>query len=339
MNIAIHHRVNSFSEEWIRYCEEKNISYKIVNCYDNNIIEQLRDVDILMWHHHHDLIKDVVSAQAILFSIAEIGVKVFPNYNTSWYFDDKVSQKYLFESLSLPSVNSYVFYDKDAALSWLKSSELPVVFKLKRGAGSRAVRLIKTKKQGRRIIRKAFSKGISEFDKWSNFIDQYKKVGDGKASVKTLLYAVKSLFVKPEYVREKCNEKGYVYFQEFLDGNDSDIRVIVIGNKAFAIKRMVRANDFRASGSGAIMYAADNFNKDVLNEAFKAAEKLKSQCAAFDFIYDSVKKPKIVEVSYGFTMSGYKNCEGYWDNELNFFKGGFNPYGWMIEGLISELDD
>jgi len=53
MKIAIHHREESFSNEWISFCKEKNINYKIVNCYDTDIISQLGDCDVLMWHHHH----------------------------------------------------------------------------------------------------------------------------------------------------------------------------------------------------------------------------------------------------------------------------------------------
>jgi glutathione synthase/RimK-type ligase-like ATP-grasp enzyme len=49
-------------------------------------------------------------------------------------------------------------------------------------------------------------------------------------------------------------EKNYVYFQDFIPQNDFDIRIIVIGKRAFAIKRMVRKGDFRASGSGNIKY-------------------------------------------------------------------------------------
>jgi len=42
------------------------------------------------------------------------------------------------------------------------------------------------------------------------------------------------------------NEKNYIYFQDFIPDNNCDIRVIVIGKKAFAIKRMIREDDFRS---------------------------------------------------------------------------------------------
>ena len=42
--IAIH-KSSGFAERWIAYCQQENIDYKIVNCYDSDIIEQLKDCD------------------------------------------------------------------------------------------------------------------------------------------------------------------------------------------------------------------------------------------------------------------------------------------------------
>ena len=42
--IAIH-KSSGFTERWIAYCEQEGIDYKIVNCYDSDIIEQLKDCD------------------------------------------------------------------------------------------------------------------------------------------------------------------------------------------------------------------------------------------------------------------------------------------------------
>ena len=84
----------------------------------------------------------------------------------------------------------------------------------------------------------------------------------------------------------KSREKGYVYFQEFIPRNEYDVRVIVVNQKAFAIKRLVRTNDFRASGSGEILYGKENFDKNTIYTAITLADKLKTQCCAFDFVFD-----------------------------------------------------
>ena len=95
MKIAIHHRLGSFSDRWIAYCEQQNIPFKVVNAFDSNIIEQVKDCDVFMWHHHHGQFKDVLTAKRILFALEHAGVKVFPDFKTGWHFDDKVAQKIL----------------------------------------------------------------------------------------------------------------------------------------------------------------------------------------------------------------------------------------------------
>jgi len=143
------------------------------------------------------------------------------------------------------------------------------------------------------------------------------------------------LFLSTTYAKMKGREKGYVYFQDFIPDNDSDTRVIVIGDKAFAIKRMVRKNDFRASGSGLIIYKKDVIDTRCIIISFEISEKLKFQCMAYDFVFDSENKPLIIEISYGFSPEGYNDCPGYWDRNLVFHEGSFNPYGWMVEQVSS----
>ena len=94
MKIAIH-KSTGFSERWLSYCRGKNIEYKIVNAYDSDIIEQLRDCDAFMWHYSHISYKDALFAKQLLFSLQQAGKKVFPNFNTAWFFDDKIGEKYL----------------------------------------------------------------------------------------------------------------------------------------------------------------------------------------------------------------------------------------------------
>ncbi|MDF3028501.1 MAG: hypothetical protein K0S23_2808 [Fluviicola sp.] len=334
MKLAIHHRPNSFSDRWIAYCEENNISYKLVNCYKNDIIQQVNECNALLWHHHHGDFKDVITAKKILFSLEHAGIKVFPDFKTSWHFDDKVAQKYLLEAIAAPLVPSFVFYDKQEALDWAEKTCYPKVFKLKGGAGSANVKLIRSRSQCFKLIHKAFGKGFRQFDSWEHLKEVYSKYKSKKASFKNVLGGIYRIVVSKEFAHQMPREKGYVYFQEFIPNNDSDIRIIVIGNKAFALKRMVRKDDFRASGSGRIIYEKNQIDERCVQIAFETNNKINAQSIAYDFVFDEKKQPLIVEISYGFSVAAYDQCEGYWDNELNWFEGKFNPQEWMIEEVL-----
>ena len=331
MKIAIHHRPGSFSEPWIKYCEEKKIPFKIVCCYDNDIISQLHDCEALMWHHHHAILKDVLISKQLLFSLQQSGKKVFPDFNTNWHFDDKLGQKYLLESINAPLVPSHIFFDKFHANKWIDSTTFPKVFKLRGGAGAVNVELVTTEIHARKIVDIAFGKGFLHYDRWKILKEKIGKMRLGQSNFADVIKGTARFVIPTEYYQMREHDKGYVYFQDFIANNDCDIRVIVIGDRAFAIKRLVRENDFRASGSGKIEYERNNFDDQTIRLAFQVSKKLNIQVCAFDFVFDHDSNPLIVEISFGFSMSGYFNCVGYWDSTLNFFSGPFNPYGWMVD--------
>ena len=337
MKIGIHHTEGFFSERWIAYCMANEISYKLVDCYNSDIIQQLSDCDALMWHFNHNSPKASKFAKQLLFSVQSSGKKTFPDYNTVWHFDDKVAQKYLLESIGAPLVHSYVFYDKREALDWAKKATLPKVFKLRNGASSDNVRLVKTRKEAYRKIKKSFGKGFRQYNALNSLKERYRKYRLGKTTVWDVMKGFIRLIYTTDYARVTGREVGYCYFQDFIPGNKYDIRVVVVGDKAFAIKRMVRQNDFRASGSGNIFYEKKHFNDKTIQQAFAISEKLQSQCMTYDFVFLR-EKPLIMEISYGFVVHVYDACTGYWDKDLNWHEGKFNPYGWMVEDLLKSID-
>lgn len=334
MKIAIHHREGSFSEQWISYCKENAISFKIVNCYDSDIINQLQDCDALMWHHHHNNYRDALFAKQLLFSVEKSGKMVFPNFNTTWHFDDKVGQKYLLEAINAPVIPTHVFYDKKSAKEWALVTSYPKVFKLRGGSGSRNVALVKSKSEAINKIDIAFGKGFSQFNPWENLRERYRRFKGGKDSFMGLVKGFARFFIPKEFSRMHGREKGYIYFQDFMPNNEFDIRLIVIGNRAYGMKRMNRKGDFRASGSSSFVY--DSIPKNVLEIAFYVAGILDLQSVAFDFVHNDKGNPVIVEMSYVFGTEGSSQCKGYWTKDLVFHESRLSPQEWIIENLINE---
>lgn len=336
--IAIHYDKSGFSEEWINYCKINNIQFKIVDCHSNQIIDDLRDSQALLWHHNHASPTDQIIAKQLLFALEHSNKIVFPDFNTAWHFDDKLGQKYLFEALEFPTINSYAYFSKNQAKKWAEIATFPKVFKLRKGAGSRNVKLVRSKREAINIINKAFTRGFRQYDPLGGIKETLRKYWYNKATFKEIIKAIAHIIYPIKLEKTIGRERGYVYFQDFIPGNSFDIRTVVIGNKAFAIKRFVRKNDFRASGSGFIEYDQQHFSNDIIELSFRLANKLRSSCIAFDFVFDK-GNPLIVEISYGFNKKGYNKCPGYWDSSLNWHSGEFNPYGWMVEDVISKINE
>jgi glutathione synthase/RimK-type ligase-like ATP-grasp enzyme len=339
VKIAIHDNSGSFSDRWITYCEKNKIDFKKVNCYDTDIIQQLDDCDGLMWNWSQNDYKAALCARQLTKSLEKKGIKVFPDTNTSWHFDDKVGQKYLLESIGAPLVKSYVFYSAQEAFEWAEKTSFPKVFKLRGGAASINVSLVKTKKKARHLIKKAFTNGFLPINRISNLKDRFGVLQRNKdlAAVKKMIGGFGRLFIPTEIERFSHNQKGYIYFQDFIPNNHYDTRLVVIGNRCFGCRRYCRKNDFRASGSGLCEYEPELFDKKSIQYAFETARKLETQSVAFDFVMLN-NEPKIVEISYCFPMEGASDdCLGYFDSNLNWYYNSINMQSFMVEDFINKL--
>ena len=338
MKIAIHHRSGSYSDLWIKYCKANNISYKLVNCYQSDIIQQIEDCDGLMWHYNQNDYKGFLCARQITTSLEMAGKRVFPDSKTSWHFDDKVGQKYLLEAIKAPLVPSYIFYDKKEALKWCDSTSFPKVFKLRGGAGSENVKLVKTKSDGKKLVNKAFGSGFQLLGRDDLLKENIWKFKRDKtfASVLGVVKSFGRIFVPTELERYLGKNKGYIYFQDFIPDNHFDIRVYVMGNAAFGLKRLVRKNDFRASGSGLIEFEKEKINLECVKLAFELSQKLNTQCIAFDFILNG-RQVLLVEISYASVQKTYLRCPGYWDKQLKWHEGSFNIEHIMLTNFLEQL--
>jgi glutathione synthase/RimK-type ligase-like ATP-grasp enzyme len=265
-----------------------------------------------------------------------MGKFVFPNYNTCWHFNDKIAQKYLLDSINAPIPNTHIYYDYESAVEWVEKANYPIVFKLKSGAGAKNVKLVRGKKDARRLCNKAFNGGMSSITEYfSDYQTKIFKTRAKKNYFEKLLRAPKVILNLFRLKNQLPKEKGYILFQEYLPNNSYDTRITIIGNRAFSFIRHNRNNDFRASGSGNIDYDQRKIDLNAVKIAFEISKLIGSQSMAFDLLYDQENQIKIIEISYGFNRNVILNCPGYWDISLNWIGGNFHPEHLIIEDAIS----
>ncbi len=286
--------------------------------------EQLRSLSLLIMRFQ-DYDSDLQLARDILPVIEEdYEIPCYPSLATGWHYDDKVRQYFRLKAHDFPMTESWVFYDRSAALEWADATPYPVVFKLRGGAGSANVILVKTPSQAKKLIRSMFGSGLYPkrlLTPGSVRIQHFDLYRELHRMAGNLYRRSKGVDTSPLW---KLN-KNYVLFQKFLPGNDWDTRVTVIGGRAFAFRRMVRDNDFRASGSGRINYEMDEIDMRCVEIALKISKKMHFQSMAYDFLINEAGEPEFCEISYTYLSSAVHACPGYWDEALNWHEGNFWP--------------
>lgn len=333
----LNHSTN-WINEWESYCIENRVDYNIIDFYQSDILNLIENYTHALWHFNGYAPQDILFARSILYSASIRGIKTFPDFNTTWHFDDKVAEKYLLEAINAPMAKSWSFFDKESAIKWANNYEnYPFVAKLRCGSGSNNVKLVENFNEAERYITQMFSKGISSFP------SILLKATSNFRSATGWLQRFQRVKRIPEFIRgyrltkNSPREKGYVFFQEFIPNKGYDIKIAVIGKKCGFLTRPVRKNDFRASGGGAVEYDKSLVPQNVIESAFKISEELNFQSMGYDFVVDERDgQGKIIEISYGFNNEAITSCNGYYKRDLSWKNHKFNPAKEVIKNLLNQ---
>lgn len=326
-----YHLKNNYVKYYTEILKYNKVPFFLIDSNSIQFENQIKKVDYIIFRWgHYDTDRQLAQTLMPLLEF-NLNKSCFPNYNTSWHYDDKIRQYYLMQSNNFPYIQSYIFWDKIKAQKWAEDSDLPVVHKLKGGAGSKNVHLIKSRRKLKSIINKSFSKGFIP-----NEIDR------GKFSI---IMEIRHLIAKSvRYLQGKDSrdtwqkEKNYVLFQKYLANNEYDLRVTTIGGRGFAFKRYTRKDDFRASGSGKIDYNISHKDMDCVKMAIEMSKSMKFQTMAYDFMYNENMEPEFCEISYTYEDKAVYNCKGYWDENMVWHKGHFLPEYLHLMDLLNKKD-
>jgi glutathione synthase/RimK-type ligase-like ATP-grasp enzyme len=341
--IAIHQNKKKFDHSgswnnpWVNYCDANQIAYKIVDCYHPDIINQLKEFDCLLWHFSNYVYTDMLMARSILYSAKQMGLKIFPDYNDMWHFDDKVAETYFLQSIDAPIPQSWMFYSIEQVKQWLNEpNQLPVVAKLRSGSGAHNVKLLSTENKvisySKRMLQQGFSPHPSIVNKAKS---NYNSSKNNWELMKSRIRRIPEFYRTYKNARKFPNEKGYVFFQEFIPNDGYDLKIVVVGDKLGFIARHTRKNDFRASGGGDIYFDKSLITKNIIDSAFDTSDKLGFQCMGYDYVVDSkTGEGKIVEISYGFSHTALLQANGYFDRAGMWYNDPFNAPEEILKILL-----
>lgn len=288
-----------------RYLKNNNIEYTYYDVFRSDWIEKGKSFDIIMWHVNSTP-SDLYIAESKIYILEKIlGKMCFPSFHEIWQYEDKNRASYLYKSYNLPEIPTFTTNSSMEAMEQIKNFKYPIVSKVNTGAGSTGVEKINKFREARKYVKKTF----------------------GIKGRKTLY----------PYLRQK----DYILFQEYIDDAEFDLRVMIIGNKAFGYYRYPTKGDFRASGSG--NYEKKAIPIEALKIAIDVKSKLKSRLIGVDLLFSNKRqKYFIIEASLFNQIDTPEQLvidgvPGYYDisdmNNIIFKPGKF----WIHELVMDEI--
>lgn len=328
----------SWNFPWIDYCKKLKHNYTILNPFKNEILEDIEKVDIVLWHFSGYNYTEMLIARSILYASRNMGKIVYPDFNDSWHFDDKVAETYLLQSVKAPMPKSFMFYSLAAINNFtINFNNYPIIAKLRNGSGSHNVKKIKSKDELLSYAKKMFTKGINSAPSL-----MYKASSNIKSS-KNLKILIKRAKRIPEFLRTLSNakkfniERGYVFLQEFIPNDGYDLKIVVVGDKLSFIGRNIRQGEFRASGGGDMFYDKDKVTQNIIDSAFKTSDVLGFNCMGYDYVINkNTGEGKIIEISYGFSHHALLEAKGYFDRSGIWHSQPLNAPEEVLKNLLSE---
>lgn len=292
-------KVTTFETEIAKTCTRLGHSVRLIEITSNDIFYKSDGNAAWIFRMLHNQYEKYLG-WLFLNTAKYRSIQSYPNYNTAWHYDDKNAQDVLMNIASIKVIPTSVFYSYETAVSSLLECDYPLVFKLKSGAGSSNVSLVRNEKNARRIAKRMFAGGL------------YSGQGYGKMKY---YYRLKRWFAYSRriLVSNPSPERNYLYIQKYIPNAKYDLRITVIGDRGYAFKRYNRPNDFRASGSGLIDYNIDDSDIGLISMLINYSKDRGFQTMAYDIIKDTEGTAYCNEMSYTFDDVAINECSTYYD--------------------------
>lgn len=217
--------------------------------------------------------------------------QIIPSYEILLAHENKGFQEVVKSKLNIKDLVENYFFD----LSQFKRS-FPYVLKTVDGSGSSGVKLIKNDKDLNDAVNN--SSDISLKRKTKNIIRSYQLPKDN--------YNIYEYYYRPF--------KRFVA-QEFVADLTCDYRILVVGDRFYAMRRDVNKGDFRASGSKNFNY--HDVPLSALDYAKEVFDKLNNPYISMDIVVKDEKSYLIEYQGTNFGSSVLRKSDGYYVNNNN----------------------
>ncbi|HDN73898.1 MAG TPA: ATP-grasp domain-containing protein, partial [Archaeoglobus sp.] len=155
--------VTQYHKYYIAACKELRVSYKILSILDSDWIEKFQKSGcdaFLVWPSSMPTSAKEAFDYRLYILEKELGAIIYPTWKECWFTEHKPRLRDWLEANGIPHPETWVFYDRDQALEFARSVDLPVVVKTAIGGSASGVQIVRSKKKLEKIIKLAFKKGL-----------------------------------------------------------------------------------------------------------------------------------------------------------------------------------
>ena len=243
------------------------------------------------------LIKDTIK------HLERMGNKVIPDYNLLYCHENKGYQEFYKKQLGLTDPGALYFSSKREIDNI--EIDFPKVLKTIEGSNGRGVYLVKSKQDVFKVMRK-LEKPLGILEQIDLFRRRY--VRKQKRYPGYPDYNVKSDYYQyRDYISQ---EKPFI-LQDFVANLNCDYRVIVLYDRYYAVKRMTREGDFRASGTKLFVFKYD-MPTGLLDYAKNIYNIFGSPLLSMDIGFDGKKYYLFEYQAIHFGINAIVRSEGYY---------------------------
>ncbi|MEZ8116412.1 hypothetical protein ACED44_15820 [Vibrio splendidus] len=232
----------------------------------------------------------------IAFEIQSLGGVLLPKYEFYLSHENKFHQELYKKRKNVSTPTSRILTNSNN----ISEVKFPSVVKGYAGFGSSGVTLVKDKKELHTAVRRNMTSYVL-----NNF--NLKEI---------LKSAIKSFF---RYRGLYPTKLGRVVVQDFVPELKYDWKILVFGTEIFALKRFVKGDDFKASGSG--IFDFDEVPSDsLLKFSLDTRQKLDTPFVSLDVAESKDGDFKIIEYqSVHFGLVTALKCNRYYSFENDIF--------------------
>ncbi len=246
---------------WTKYehfLRSNEFPFEYYDVHKSDWLAASKKFDVIIWAG--EAVPQIEEHKRKVFLLEKhCGKACFPSFDTLMWNEDKGFQYEWLQLHGFPAIKTFISYSYPETLKKLAGAAYPLISKSLIGAGSLGVELIRNEREAKKLAGQVFSP-VGRATYWPFF-----------------------------------RQKDYVYFQQFLPNAGFDLRVVVVGKRAFGYYRDVPKGDFRASGMGLVRKG--ELPREAVCLAMRLVKELDLVVAAVDMLQDSNGNFQIIEMS------------------------------------------